>query len=79
MATPPLITSPDAPLQSAIGVVPSRNSTEPVGVPPPGATGVTVAGYITASPMFDGFSEEDTTVVVDAWDTSTVVVVDEGP
>ena len=41
-------------------VVPSRNVTEPVGVP----TAVTVAVKVTACPAVEGFSEEATAVVV---------------
>nr|WP_248782316.1 hypothetical protein [Streptomyces lydicus] len=40
--------------------------TVPVGVPAPGATGVTVAVNVTDSPTTDGSGEEVTVVVVDA-------------
>ncbi len=46
------------------------NSTVPVGVPAPGATGATVAVNVTGVPNADGFALEPTAVVVDAWDTT---------
>jgi hypothetical protein len=47
-------------------VVPSTNATVPVGVPVPGATGVTVAVNVTDCPSPDGFAEDTTVVVVAA-------------
>ena len=47
--------------QSAIVAPPSANAT----VPPSGA-GVTVAVYVTVSPVVEGFGDEDSVVVVAA-------------
>src|SRR5262252_6191317 len=44
--------------------VPSRKVTDPVGVPPTGEA--TVAVKVTAWPRVEGFSEEDSTVLVAA-------------
>jgi hypothetical protein len=49
-----------------IVVLPSRKETLPVGVPDPGATGLTVAVNVTVCPNTDGFTDETTAVVVDA-------------
>jgi hypothetical protein len=46
------------------------NSTLPVGVPVPGATGATVAVKVTAEPNADGLALGLTAVVVDACDTT---------
>src|SRR5208283_5213389 len=43
---------------------PSMNVAVPVGVPPPGETGLTVAVKVTAWPATDGLREETTLVVV---------------
>src|SRR5829696_5686768 len=43
---------------------PRRNSTEPAITPPPGATALTVAINVTASPPRDGLSDEVRSVVV---------------
>lgn len=52
--------------------------TVPVGVPVPGATGVTVAVIVTGWPKTDGSGEEVTVVRVDALRTTmTPVPVDE--
>ena len=48
---------------------PSRNMTDPVGVPVPGATGVTVAVNVTGTPAAAEFAELVTVVVVSAWST----------
>ena len=50
-------------------VAPSKNSTEPAGVPVPGATTLTVAVNVTDCPNFDGFADEVTDVVVSAFCT----------
>ena len=47
-----------------IGLPPSRNVTDPVGVPVPGATAVTVAVNVTDWPKTEGFSDEVTAVAV---------------
>jgi hypothetical protein len=49
-----------------IGVVPSMNVTVPVGVPPPGKTGLTVAVNVTDCPNTEGFSD-DVMVVAVPW------------
>ena len=46
--------------------VPSRNVTEPVGVPAPGVIGSTIAVNVTDSPNADGFSDEETDELVSA-------------
>ncbi len=46
------------------------NVTVPVGVPDPGVTALTVAVKVTACPKTDGFAEELSAVVVDAWFTT---------
>jgi hypothetical protein len=48
-------------------VVPLKNWTVPVGVPPPGLTGATVADKLTVWPRLDGLGEAVTVVVVLAW------------
>src|SRR5262245_29092944 len=53
-------------------VAPSLNVTVPVGTPPPGATAVCVAVRVTDWPNTDGLTEEATEVVVDAWLTVCV-------
>ncbi|RPK36902.1 hypothetical protein EES37_25930 [Streptomyces sp. ADI91-18] len=45
--------------------------TVPVGVPLPGATAVTVAHTVTASPHTEGSGSTDTVVVLAAWLTVT--------
>jgi hypothetical protein len=50
-------------------VAPSKKSTVPVGVPPPGATAVTVAVRVLASPNTDGSGAEVRAVDVAAWVT----------
>jgi hypothetical protein len=52
-----------------IVALPSRKEILPVGVPDPGATGLTVAVNVTVCPNTDGFKEETTDVVVDACET----------
>jgi hypothetical protein len=47
-------------------VVPSLKATEPPGVPPPGATALTVAANVTDWPTVEGFTEDVTAVVVAA-------------
>ena len=59
----------------ARGVPPSWKMTEPVGVPPPGKTALTVAVKVTDWPKTTGLVEELTVVVVLAW--LTVWVKDE--
>lgn len=49
-------------------VVPFLNVTVPVGVPP--YSGTTVAVKVTDSPTVEGFTDETTMVVVDAWFTT---------
>ena len=51
-------------------VAPSKNSTEPAGMPAPGATTFTVAVNVTDCPNFDGFADDATDVVVSAFCTS---------
>ena len=58
VATPPLS------VPEPIGLPPSRNVTDPVGVPVPGATAVTVAVNVTDWPKTEGFSDEVTAVAV---------------
>ena len=55
---------------------PSRKVAVPVGVPEPGATGLTVAEKITDCPNTDGLAEETTEVVVDDWLTISVNAAD---
>ena len=50
----------------------SVKETVPVGVPEPGARAETVAVKVTAEPTADGFSEDVTTVALDAWFTVCV-------
>src|SRR5207302_6955229 len=50
-------------------VLPSKKSALPVGVPAPGATGLTVAVKVTAWPNTDGLGAEVSAVVVPAWPT----------
>jgi hypothetical protein len=50
-------------------VVPETSVTGPVGFPPPGATGATVAVKITGPPDVSGLLEEKRTVVVAALET----------
>jgi hypothetical protein len=45
-------------------VPPSKNSTDPVAVPAPGATGATVAVNVTDCPKTEGFTEDVNIVVV---------------
>ena len=47
-----------------IVVAPSLNFTVPLGVPAPGATGLTVAVKVTAWPNTEGFVDETSVVVV---------------
>jgi hypothetical protein len=47
-------------------VVPSLKVTEPVGVPTPGATAVTLAVKVTDCPKLDGFGEDVTLLRVSA-------------
>ena len=58
VATPPLS------VPESIGLPPSRNVTDPVGVPVPGATAATVAVKVTDWPNTEGFWDEVTAVVV---------------
>jgi hypothetical protein len=53
-------------------VAPSLNMTLPAGVPPPGATAVTVAVKVTDWPKFEGLSDDVTTEDVDALFTTCV-------
>jgi hypothetical protein len=50
-------------------VTPSKNSTEPPGLPAPGAFTVTVAVIATLWPTTDGFGALVTAVDVEAWFT----------
>jgi len=50
-------------------VVPSKKETVPVGVPAPGALGVTVAVKVTDWPKTDGLGLMDREVAVAAWST----------
>jgi len=58
----------DPPASFAVPIVvpPSWKVTLPVGVPAPGATGLTVATRVTDWPNLDGFGDETTVVAVDA-------------
>ena len=58
VATPPLS------VPEPIGLPPSRNVTDPDGVPVPGATAATVAVKVTGCPNTEGFSDEVTAVVL---------------
>ena len=51
-------------------VAPSKNSTFPPGVPPPGETTFTVAVTVTLWPKTDGLADEVTAVVVAATSTT---------
>src|SRR5436190_3258483 len=66
-------------LQPVIELAPSLKSTVPLGVPAPGAVAVTVAVKVTDWPNTDGFAEDVTAVVVEAWlttcDTAELVLV----
>ena len=57
-------------------VAPSKNSTEPAGVPVPGAVAVTVAVNVTDWPNFDGFADEDSAVLVSDFCTTCVSALD---
>ena len=57
-------------------VEPSLKVTVPVGVPAPGLFAVTVAVNVTACPDSDGLAEELTTVVVPAFFTVSVSVLE---
>jgi hypothetical protein len=57
-------------------VVPSLKATDPPGVPPPGATALTVAVNVTDWPKADGFTDDVTAVVVLAWFTVCVTAAD---
>ena len=59
-----------------IDAPPSKNVTVPVGVPPPGATAVTVAVNATACPKTDGFTDDVTVVELAAWFTVCVSAAD---
>ena len=50
-------------------MVPSKKETVPVGVPAPGALGVTVAVKVTDWPKTDGLGLMDREVAVAAWST----------
>jgi len=58
---------------------PSKNSTDPVAVPAPGAVAATEAVKVTDSPKTEGFTEDVNTVVVLAlfttWLTAELVLV----
>ena len=54
-------------------MLPSKNSTLPVGVLP--SDGVTVARKLTDWPSIEGFVEEVTVVVVTSWTTTWARVV----
>ena len=69
-ATPPL----SGALPSV--VAPAKNVTEPVGGPTNGTALATVAVKVTAWPYTVGFIEEDSAVVVPAWATLIVTVVE---
>ncbi len=56
--------------------VPSLKITEPVGVPAPGDTALTVAVKVTDCPDTDGLADEATAVVVLAWFTVCVSAED---
>ena len=58
--------------QDVMGVVPSTNSTCPVGVPAPGLKTVTLAVNVTGWPTTDGLVEDDSVVVVAAGLTAWV-------
>ena len=49
------------------GVLPSKNSTEPLGLPDPGLTTPTVALSVTGCPYTDGLLSTASVVVVAAW------------
>src|SRR5205823_4446403 len=63
-------------LQLVMAVAPSLKVTVPVGVPAPGLFAVTVAVNVTACPDSDGLAEELTTVVVPAFFTVSVSVLE---
>ncbi len=57
-------------------VVPSLNITVPVGVPVPGAVGISTAVNTTGCPEAEGLTEEITTDVVPSWETVCVRAVE---
>jgi hypothetical protein len=57
-------------------VVPSKNSTLPVGVPAPGEAAATVAVIVTDWPTTEGFGELATDAVADAWFTTWALIDD---
>ena len=63
-----IASEPDPVVSGAVPreVAPSKNSTEPVGVPAPGAVAVTVALKVVLCPKTEGFTEELTDDVVAA-------------
>jgi hypothetical protein len=63
----------------ATSAVPSLKVTLPVGVPPPGLWGATVAVYLTVWPVVDGFTEEVRVVVVFALFTVWVMAEEVDP
>jgi hypothetical protein len=68
------------PIRGALSVEPQPKMkvTAPVGVPAPGATGLTVAVRVTSSPTVEGSGEEVTVVTVGAETTTCKVVPLEG-
>jgi hypothetical protein len=60
----------------ASGVPPSWKITLPVGVFPPGATALTVAVRVTDCPNTDGLAEEATVLLLLAWLTTCVTVLE---
>jgi hypothetical protein len=66
------VTRPPLRVRVARVVVPSMKATEPPGVPPPGATALTVAVSVTDWPKVDGFTDDVSVVVVLAWFTVCV-------
>jgi hypothetical protein len=55
---------------------PSENVTLPVAVPAPGATGATVAVSVTDWPKFEGLGATFNAVVVEAWNTVSVPLLE---
>ncbi len=63
-AVEPFRRAPLAPPQARIGLPPSRNSTYPLGLPPPELAAFTVAVYVMGWPVAPGLTEGTTVVVV---------------
>ena len=57
-------------------VAPSKNSTKPAGVPVPGAVAVTFAVNVIDWPNLDGFTDDDSAVLVSDFCTACVNALD---